>query len=89
LRKHFEATLALLRGASLIELLEVDYRDLLTTPDAIIDDIVSFLGPNRFPYRERMRSTVDPRLYRHRSTDEMPTNVTKSIPMSCPKAVSG
>jgi predicted AlkP superfamily phosphohydrolase/phosphomutase/predicted Zn-dependent protease len=80
LRKHFEATLNFVRSSPRLELLEVDYRQLVSAPDAVIASIVAFLGPDRFPYRERMGSVVEPRLYRHRSTDE----VAASVPVVCP-----
>ena len=62
LQKHEEETLSVLRNAPQIELLEIDYPELVRTPSALIKSVVNFVGPDRLPNSEEMASAVRPEL---------------------------
>lgn len=50
-----------------VEVLDVNYPDLISEPHQITQSIVSFLGAERLPNAEAMHSVVDPSLYRQKS----------------------
>lgn len=66
LRAHFDATLRSLAQSTRVAGLAVPYRQLLTDPQACVQKIVEFLGPDRVPHPERMAGVIRPDLYRQK-----------------------
>jgi predicted AlkP superfamily phosphohydrolase/phosphomutase/tetratricopeptide (TPR) repeat protein len=66
LRAHRDEILNWLRHAPNMEFIEVDYPALITDPDSVLARIIKFLGKDRLPAIERMKSRIDPDLYRRR-----------------------
>ena len=50
--------------------IEIDYPSLVQSPDGPIARIAEFLGPQRLPHPERMRSVIDDSLYRKRKAGQ-------------------
>ncbi|GLQ34140.1 hypothetical protein GCM10007939_04230 [Amylibacter marinus] len=61
---HDAKVRAWLTRAPHMQELFVNHKDLLTDPERQVAKIVSFLGPEALPQRDRMAAVVDPRLYR-------------------------
>jgi len=68
LRKHEEQTLVALRARQ-IELLEVDYSNLVRDLLRYRDLLSEFLGPERLPHIERIAEVVRPDLRRIQMTE--------------------
>lgn len=66
LEKHLESTLSVLRNAEQVKLLEVDYHELVRSPQPIIDQIVQFLGQDSLPHADQMLQAIDSKLHRQR-----------------------
>ena len=67
LQKHLDSTFDLLRQASNVRMLEVDYPALVRDPQAGANRIADFLGDERVPQRQAMPKVVKPQLHRQRS----------------------
>jgi len=50
-----------------VEILDINYPDLISEPERVTQLIVDFLGEERLPNAEAMGSVVDPNLYRQKS----------------------
>ena len=67
LQKHLDSTLDLLRRAPGIQMLEVDYPELVRDPQAWAARVADFLDDGRLPQRQAMSEVVKPQLHRQRS----------------------
>jgi LPS sulfotransferase NodH len=68
LKAHRDETLAWIRRAPHMEILEVEYPSLIRDPASVIARLVEFLGPDRLTAPERMPPAVDASLYRRRGS---------------------
>lgn len=66
LARHAENTLAALRAAPNMELLEVDYPALVADPAAAARRVAAFLGEQVLPRAAHMHVVVNPKLHRQR-----------------------
>lgn len=67
LTAHRHEIVRWLQNVPHMKFIEIDYPTLIREPDATIAPIVEFLGEERLPSREKMKSVVDPSLYRKKS----------------------
>jgi tetratricopeptide (TPR) repeat protein len=67
LTSHRDDTLRWLSAASHMEVLEVDYPALVTSPQDVLPRIADFLGAELLPCPDRMLSVIDPELYRQQT----------------------
>jgi predicted AlkP superfamily phosphohydrolase/phosphomutase/tetratricopeptide (TPR) repeat protein len=65
---HRQEISSWLRNVPHMEFIEIDYPTLIRDPDAIVTRITEFLGQERLPSHEKMKSVVDPSLYRKKSS---------------------
>ena len=63
---HLEQTLARLRQHKDVELIEIDYPELVSSPDSQLESLKSFLGDTA-PHPEMMASVIRPDLHRNRA----------------------
>ncbi len=72
LAAHRDQIIHWLKGHQRAKFIEIDYPSLVQSPDERIARIAEFLGPERLPHPDRMRSVIDDSLYRKRTTDLSP-----------------
>lgn len=65
LQKHLDDTRAWLTQADHIEVMEVNYAQLLLNPQPIIDQVVQFFGGHHFPKAPDMVQAINPQLHRN------------------------
>jgi predicted AlkP superfamily phosphohydrolase/phosphomutase/tetratricopeptide (TPR) repeat protein len=65
LQKHLDDTRAWLTSADHIEVLEVDYAQLMHDPQPIIDRVVQFFGKHHFPTAPSMPHAINRQLHRN------------------------
>ncbi len=68
---HVTSILAALRESKRVELLEVDYPELVASPEGQLPGIVAFLGPGILPRAAQMTSVIKPALYRQRDRRDL------------------
>jgi hypothetical protein len=66
LQQHRDEVLKWLESRKFIDLLIVEYPQLVSHPDEQARRVAQFLGPERIPHPERMSESVDPDLYRQK-----------------------
>jgi predicted AlkP superfamily phosphohydrolase/phosphomutase/tetratricopeptide (TPR) repeat protein len=66
LTQHTNQILEMLRKAKSVELVEINYPDLIQSPGTEIPRIQNFLGAEKLPNIDKMVSCIDPTLYRQR-----------------------
>lgn len=71
LEKHLAGTRELLRQAGL-PVLEIAYRDLMSSPTETLNRLVTFVGAARLPHRDQMITVIRPDLYRERDVATPP-----------------
>ena len=67
LEKHRDAILSYLRTLPNVELLTIDYPEMIAAPDRAIEAVIDFLGSEHLPVRHKMAAAIVPELYRNRS----------------------
>ena len=67
LRTHRDEILNWLRRAPNMQFIEVDYPALIADADSVLSRIIQFLGHDRLPAAGRMKSQIEPDLYRRRN----------------------
>lgn len=74
--RHVQQVLERLGQSSQVELLEVDYPDLVQNPQNWIERLREFLGSAQLTETDEMAAVVDPKLYRNRGekTPEAPAS---------------
>lgn len=65
LEEHATAILSALRSAPNVEVMTVDYPQLLDDPDSIVDRLIAFLGAANLPSAHHMAAAVRPELCHH------------------------
>ena len=70
--QHVEQMLERLKESDRVEVLEVDYPDLVAAPGPWINRVTAFLGEEKFPRVEEMVGMVKPELYRNRGVSQKP-----------------
>ena len=65
---HRDSVIGWLKKHPRAKFIEIDYPSLVQSPDEPIARIAEFLGPERLPHPERMRSVIDDSLYRKRKS---------------------
>ena len=68
LETHQTEWLEFLRKAPHVQVLELQFAEVVAQPASAARAIAAFLGPNRVPYAERMPAAVRPELYRNRQS---------------------
>lgn len=67
LEAHRAQIIQWMKGNARVKFLEVDYPKLIRDPEAPIQQIAEFLGPELLPHPEKMKSVIDASLYRKRT----------------------
>ena len=67
LTAHRHEIVRWLQNVPHMKFIELDYPTLIREPEATIAAIVEFLGEERLPSHEKMKSVIDPSLYRRKS----------------------
>jgi tetratricopeptide (TPR) repeat protein len=68
LTSHRDDTLRWLTQVPHMDVLEVDYPTLINAPGEVLPRIAAFLGTQLLPVPEKMRSVIDPHLYRQQTS---------------------